>query len=76
MIVSFNERRGFYCEFQSILSANLCHCITADQTLSLHFLVGWLAFCGFILMKTVGPTKHQLPSYHLFSASKNPNIPT
>ncbi len=63
MIVSFIEMS----KFQAILSANLCCCITADQTLSLHFLVGWSCFCRLILMVTPGSMKI---SHNLFSASK------
>ncbi len=36
--------------FQTVLSATLCHSITADQTLSLHLLVGGDCFCGFIFL--------------------------
>jgi hypothetical protein len=47
IIFSVNEMYNY--EFQAILSANLCYSFTADQTLTLHFLVGWSCFCGFIL---------------------------
>jgi hypothetical protein len=40
MIASFDELHGFYYEYEGILSANLFHCITADQTHYIHFL-GW-----------------------------------
>ncbi len=38
---------GFYYEFPTTLSATVCYCLAADQTLSLHFIVGWFCFCGF-----------------------------
>ncbi len=39
MIAIFNEMHGFYYEFQAILPAYLYYWITADQILSLHFLL-------------------------------------
>jgi hypothetical protein len=54
MTVSFNEMNRFHCEFLVILSANLNHCITADQTHPLHFLEGSFCFGGCILMITLG----------------------
>jgi hypothetical protein len=41
-------------ELLAIFSANLYHCITADQTHPLHFLVGTFCFGGCILMITLG----------------------
>ncbi len=34
IMVSFNEKQGFYYDFQATLSANVCYFIIADQT---HF---------------------------------------
>ena len=39
-MISFNEMHIFNFDFQATLSAYVCYCITADQTLSLHFIVG------------------------------------
>jgi hypothetical protein len=39
LIVSFEEIHRFNHEFETIFSSNLCYCLTAGQTLSLHFLV-------------------------------------
>jgi hypothetical protein len=39
-MVSFNGMQGFYYEFTATSSATVCCCITADQILSLHFIVG------------------------------------
>jgi hypothetical protein len=36
------------------LSANLCHCITADQSRSINFPVRWFCFRGFIFMINLG----------------------
>ncbi len=58
MIVSFNEIHGFYYEFR----ANQNFLITADQTLSLHFLVGW-SVSGDLF---VGTKENR---HHFFSAS-------
>jgi hypothetical protein len=38
-MVSFNEMHGYYYEFQASLSAYVCYCVSADHTLSLHFIV-------------------------------------
>jgi hypothetical protein len=34
------KRTYFIYEFQTALSANICYCITAGQSLSLHFIGG------------------------------------
>jgi hypothetical protein len=48
-MVSFNGRQGLYYKFQATLSAPVCYCITADQTLSLHFIVGCSAgLCSYV----------------------------
>jgi hypothetical protein len=47
MIVIFNEIFVFCCELIAILSAT-------NQTLSLHFLVGWSYVCGFIFTIILG----------------------
>jgi len=60
----------FYYEFQAILSAKLCYCITADQTL--HLLLcgeGEFCFCEFISI-ILGSKETSL----LFSASQSPLI--
>jgi hypothetical protein len=44
MTVSFNERHGFYFEFQVTVSPSVCYCFTADQTLSHHFASGLVLF--------------------------------
>jgi hypothetical protein len=36
-MVHLKEVHGFYYELKAIWSANVCYCITADQTLPLHF---------------------------------------
>jgi hypothetical protein len=43
-IVSYDEMNRFYYDFKAISSASLCYVITADQSHSLIFLVGWFFF--------------------------------
>jgi hypothetical protein len=63
-IVSYNEMHGSYYELQAVLSAT-------NQTLSLHFLVGWSHFCGFIFMIILESMKL---SHQIFNASIGPFI--
>ncbi len=68
MIGSVYEMYGFYYyEFKAISSAILClsvcygvhgHCITADHTLTHHFLVGWS--CKIIFMIMPGSNKNSI----------------
>ncbi len=39
-MASCNEMHGFQYELKATSSATVCYCITADQTLSLRFIVG------------------------------------
>jgi hypothetical protein len=53
-MTSFYEMHGFYYEFKATSSANLWFCITADQILSLHFIVGGSDSVDTVFMMMIG----------------------
>ncbi len=65
-MVSFNDY-----EFQVTLSADVCYCITADQTLSLHFIGGGSVSVDFIFQIMLGSMES---SQHFLFSNKSTRI--
>ncbi len=68
----------FNYESWAILPATVCYFITAEQTLALHFLVGWsYCFCGFIFIIMLRPKEIVIISnINNKHRIKSPFIPT
>jgi hypothetical protein len=59
-----------------LLCLLICVSIIADQTLSLHFFVGLICFCGFVFMIILESKVNTQNCHNFFFASKSPIILT
>ncbi len=65
---AYLKRTGSIYEFQATLSTNVCYCITADETSSLHFIGGGSVSVDYIFKIMLGSKEN---SQHFFFSVKS-----